>query len=640
MRTDFDMSTVTREERLARRIADLYANDRQFADARPSEAISAAIDQPGLRLPQIVRIVMEGYADRPALAQRAIQLVNDPQTGRASVDLLPRFETTSYRELWDRVGAVSTALAGGPSPSVRPGDRVCMLGFTSVDYTIIDMALVLTGAVSVPLQTSAPVIQLRPIVAETEPSVIAASVTYLDDAVELALTGHAPARLVVFDYHPEVDDQRETFDAARSRLAQAGSPVSVETLADVLDRGKALPAAPVFVADEDDPLTLLIYTSGSTGAPKGAMQPERLVANFWRKLGAWGQPHSAEPWITLSFMPMSHLMARGSLYGTLGNGGTAYFAAKSDLSTFLDDLALVRPTRLDYVPRIWDMLFGEFQSELDRRSSIGVDRAALEASVMAEQRQRLLGGRFVSAMTGSAPISAETRAFVESFLDLHLAEGYGCTEAGTVFVDGQVLRPQVIDYKLADVPDLGYFGTDQPHPRGELLVKTNGMFPGYYKRPEVTAEVFDPDGYYRTGDIMAEVGPDRLAYLDRRNNVLKLSQGEFVTVSKLEAVFGDSPLVGQIYVYGNSARAYLLAVVVPTTDAVSRSRGDIASLKPLIGDSLQDVAKSAGLQSYEVPRDFIVETTPFTLENGLLTGIRKPARAKLKEHYGQRLERL
>jgi fatty acid CoA ligase FadD9 len=633
------MPSDTREERLERRIADVYANDRQFADARPSWPISAAIGQPGLRLPQIVRTVMEGYADRPALAQRAIQLVTDPQTGRTSVDLLPRFETTSYRELWDRVGAVATALAGGPSPLVRPGDRVCVLGFTSVDYTIIDVGLVLTGAVCVPLQTSAPVTQLRSIVAETEPNVIAASVTYLDDAVELALTGHAPARLVVFDYHPEVDDQRETFDAARSRLAQAGSPVSVETLADVLERGKALPAAPEFISDEDDPLTLLIYTSGSTGAPKGAMQPERLVANLWLE-SAWGELRSAEPWITLSFMPMSHLMGRGSLYGTLGNGGTAYFAAKSDLSTFLDDLALVRPTRLDYVPRIWDMLFGEFQSELDRRSFIGVDRAALELSVMAEQRQRLLGGRFVSAMTGSAPISAETRAFVESFLDLHLAEGYGCTEAGTVFVDGQVLRPQVIDYKLADVPDLGYFHTDQPHPRGELLVKTDNLFPGYYKRPEVTAEVFDPDGYYRTGDIMAEVGPDQLAYLDRRNNVQKLSQGEFVTVSKLEAVFGDSPLVGQIYVYGNSARAYLLAVVVPTTDALSRSGGDIASLKPLIGDSLKNVAKAAGLQSYEIPRDFIVETTPFTLENGLLTGIRKMVRPKLKEHYGQRLERL
>ena len=150
--------------------------------------------------------------------------------------------------------------------------------------------------------------------------------------------------------------------------------------------------------------------------------------------------------------------------------------------------------------------------------------------------------------------------------------------------------------------------------------------------------MFDADGYYRTGDIVAEVGPDHLTYLDRRNNVLKLSQGEFVTVAKLETVFGDSPLVRQIFVYGNSARSYLLAVVVPTEDALARH--DVESLKPLITESLQNVARDAGLQSYEIPRDFIIETTPFTLENGLFTGIRKLARPKAKEYYGERLEQL
>ena len=83
------MPVDTREERLARRIADLYATDQQFADARPSEAITAAIDQTGLRLPQLVRTVMEGYADRPALGQRAVRFVNDGETGRTSVELLP-----------------------------------------------------------------------------------------------------------------------------------------------------------------------------------------------------------------------------------------------------------------------------------------------------------------------------------------------------------------------------------------------------------------------------------------------------------------------------------------------------------------------------------------------------------------------
>jgi fatty acid CoA ligase FadD9 len=636
------MSTEPREERLVRRIVDLYLNDQQFADARPSAAVAAAISAPEMRLKQIVRTAMEGYADRPALGQRAVRFLNDPETGRTSFELLPQFETVTYRELWDGVGAFANALARDSVHSVRPGDRVCILGFTSVDYAVIDMALGQLGAVSVPLQTSAPITQLRPIVAETEPVVFAAGAGYLDDAVELILIGHSPARLVVFDYHPEADDQREAFDAARTRLAKAGSPVIVETLTEVVARGEALTAEPLLTPDDDDddPLTLLIYTSGSTGAPKGAMYPERLVANFWRKsMWSWGEP-SAEPSITLSFMPMSHVMGRGILYGTLGNGGTVYFTGRSDLSTLFEDLALVRPTEFNFVPRIWDMLFQEFQSELDRRLSDGADRAALEAQVMAEQRQNLLGGRYVSALTSSAPISAEMKAFVESYLDLHLREGYGSTEAAIVFVDGQVQRPSTIDYKLVDVPDLGYFHTDQPYPRGELLVKTVDLFPGYYKRPEVTADVFDQDGFYRTGDVVAETGPDQLMYVDRRNNVMKLSQGEFVAVSKLEAVFASSPLVRQVYVYGNSARAYLLAVVVPTEDALSRVGGVGEPLKSLISDSLQNVAKEAGLQSYEIPRDFIVETTPFTLENGLLTGIRKLARPRLKEHYSERLEQL
>ena len=127
------------------------------------------------------------------------------------------------------------------------------------------------------------------------------------------------------------------------------------------------------------------------------------------------------------------------------------------------------------------------------------------------------------------------------------------------------MRPPVIDYKLVDVPELGYFLTDKPYPRGELLIKTETMMPGYYKRPEVTAEVFDADGYYRTGDVMAEIEPDRLRYVDRSKNVLKLSQGEFVAVANLEAVFAGAPLVRQIFVYGNSQRANLLAVIVPTT---------------------------------------------------------------------------
>ena len=634
--------SIDTQERLDRRVAELAVNDPEFAAARPDEAVSAAIEAAGRRLPQVAKAVLEGYSDRPALAQRAVELVKDPQTGRTSAKLLPWFDKVTYGELADRVDALSRALTNGADGIVAAGDRVCVLGFTSVDYTTIDIALGVVGAVSVPLQTSAAVAQLQPIVIETEPTVFAASVDYLSDAVDVILNaaeaGHTPARLVVFDYRTEVDDHREALQTAHERLAELA--LTIETLNEVRDRGAGLPAAPDVEPDEDDPLALLIYTSGSTGAPKGAMYPQSNVAKMWnRSTKNWFGPSAAS--ITLNFMPMSHVMGRGSLYGTLGNGGTAYFAARSDLSTLLEDLRLVRPTELNFVPRIWEMLYSEYQSEVGRRTAEGADRQAAESQVLVELRQELLGGRYIFAMTGSAPTSPELRTWVESLLEMHLLDGYGSTEAGMVLFDGEVQRPPVIDYKLVDVPDLGYFATDRPYPRGELLLKTENMFPGYYKRPEVTAGVFDEDGYYRTGDVVAEVGPDRLVYVDRRNNVLKLAQGEFVTLAKLEAEFGNSPLIRQIYIYGNSAQPYLLAVVVPTEDALATHDADgLAALKPLIAESLQNVAKEAGLQSYEVPRDFIVETTPFTLENGLLTGIRKLAWPKLKQHYGERLEQL
>jgi fatty acid CoA ligase FadD9 len=101
------MSTDTREQRLQRRISHLYATDQQFADARPNEAIAHANESPELGLSQIVRTVFDGYADRPALGERSVQFVADASTARTSAQLHPRFNTITYRELSDRVNAVS-----------------------------------------------------------------------------------------------------------------------------------------------------------------------------------------------------------------------------------------------------------------------------------------------------------------------------------------------------------------------------------------------------------------------------------------------------------------------------------------------------------------------------------------------------
>ena len=176
---------------------------------------------------------------------------------------------------------------------------------------------------------------------------------------------------------------------------------------------------------------------------------------------------------------------------------------------------------------------------------------------MAEQREKLIGGRQFSAMTGSAPISPELRSWVEDFLDIHLIEVYGSTEDGVVLVDDTVQRARRCS--TTSWSTCRTSGTSAPTVRirvASYWSRSTDLIPGYYKRPEVTAELFDADGWYHTGDVMAEIAPDQLIYVDRRNNVLKLSQGEFVTVSKLEAAYGGHPSIRQIFVYGNSARSY------------------------------------------------------------------------------------
>ncbi|SDC79616.1 carboxylic acid reductase [Actinokineospora iranica] len=628
---EYDDAGWLADPRARRRLAELLTDDPQVRDVKPDDAVRAAVRRPGMGLAEIVATIMAGYADRPALGERATEPVVSPDTGRTSLRLLPRFDTITYRELWARVRAVAAEWHHHPEHPLRAGEFVAILGFASSDYATLDLACVHLGVVSVPLHASASVAQLEPIIAETGPRVLAASVERLDTAVDLALTGPTVRRVIVFDFHAEVDDEREAVESARGRLADAGSPVVIDTLAAVLDRGAASPAAPLF-AGEDEDLSLLLYTSGSTGTPKGAVYPQRLVADLWS--GATSVWPETVPLIGVIYLPLSHIAGRVVLVESIARGGTAYFTARSDLSCLFEDIALVRPTLLILVPRVCDMLFQRYRAELDRRGAESEE--AVAAEVREVFRRAELGGRVVASMCGSAPLSADVAAFVESVLEVNLRDGYGSTEAGVLMLDSRLLRPPVTDHKLADVPELGYFRTDVPHPRGELLVKAATVIPGYYRRPEVTADIFDEDGYYRTGDIMAQTGPDQLVYVDRRSNVLKLSQGEFVAVSRLEALFVTSPLIQQIFVYGNSERAYLLAVIVPTPAATDQG----AELKRSLTESVRQVARDAGLSSYEIPRDFLVETEPFSAKNGLLSDARKLLRPRLLQRYGDRLEQL
>lgn len=588
----------------------------------PDAALLANIRSGGMSLSQMILGTLEVYADRPALAWR-------PADALAPSGHAAHFVSMSFAELGAQSQAIAAFLAHDPVTRLNPGDPVVTLAFAGPQFVAIDLALGLNGLPIVPLQTSASASQLVDIAKTVKASVLCVSLEHFDKGVAMASGSEAASTLVIFDLEGASAAEQRAMDQARNDLAARG--ITLVTFDEMLARGKRLPPAAPFVPKPgDDPLSIIYYTSGSTGAPKGAMYTERLVQPTW----ASARDYSP---VVLHYQPLNHSFGKSYISMALASGGITCFTARSDLSTFLEDMAMVRPTTLALVPRVSELLYQRFHAEHGDAAAAG---GAQAETAMRQFRTEALGGRVRDAVTGAAPHSPELSAFIEALLGFPLVDGYGATELGMVAVNGYVQKPPVIDYKLIDVPELGYFVTDQPFPRGELIVKSSRLFAGYLGQPGLTASLIDADGYYYTGDIMEEIEPGRIRYLDRRNNVLKLAQGEFVAVARLESLYaGGHPDLAQVFVYGSSSRSYLLAVVVPNTETLPESMPE-SEVKRRVMAALREVAEANDLQTFEVPRDVILEREAFSPENGLLAGVGKVLRPALRARYEEVLEQL
>lgn len=578
---------------------------------------TAFVRRPDATVAQMTLRAFDVYRDRPALGWRA------SHGGQLDDD----FTIIDYAELERRVLNTAAAFAHDHAFGLEPGDPVAILAFANVDFATLNLTLGLCGLPIVPLQTTASVEQLVGMVNEVKPPCIATTLENLETAVTLALACPKTRSVIVFDFDGLDQAEMSLVENARARLARARPGAALLPFSEVRARGAALPPAnPYIPGAGEDPLVIVYYTSGSTGTPKGAMHSQRLVK------AAWMQAREHSP-IVLNYQPLNHVYGMVYLWLTFASGGITCFTGRSDLTTLMEDIAKVRPTTMALVPRICELIQQRFNAQYpDISSDEEVEKALVEF------RETALGGRMADAVVGSAPVDPQLRVFIERLLGRPIIDGYGSTESGSITLDQKVTRPPIIDYKLIDVPELGYFTTDKPHPRGELLIRSNNLFAGYYGRPDLTAAAFDEEGFYRTGDIMAEIEPDRLAYLDRRNNVMKLAQGEFVAIAPLESLYsrGD-PAISQVYLYGNSSRAYLLGVIVPDVDALPKGL-DEAGVKEHLMAALRRIGMEAGVNSYEIPRDIIVEYEPFSVANGLQSSLAKHLRPAFKARYGEQLE--
>jgi fatty acid CoA ligase FadD9 len=597
------------------RVEELYDQDPVLRDLRPDPNVLRLLREGQHSAIDILASAYRQYADRPCLGERERIFETDAE-GRSRARWLPSFRTITYAALWTRV----QALAAGWSATgrVRAGDFVANCGFASIDFVVVDLACLYLGAISVPLQTSTSPEALAAIVAETGLKYLACSSAHLD-IVEAA----SPELTVLVTELDPAD--RDT----NSRVAALGTRRVVDRLVDLERAGAARDVPAAKAAPEQ--LVSILYTSGTTGAPKGVMYADRVFVH--RLSYALFEPPI--PWITVGSLPLNHVTGRFSVHRAALLGGLTHFVADPDMSTLFDDIRLVRPTQLMLVPRVTAIVQQHFQAELVRGG--GGDA---RARVMAEMRTTFLGDRLCLLHTGSASTPPETLAFLRECFGISVVELYGFNEFGAVANDWRIVPG--VDYKLVDVPELGYSVHDRPYPRGELLVRSRYATLGYFKHPAANANLVDEDGFFHSNDVMEERGPRHVVWIDRKTNVVKLSQGVFVGLARLEDLFvARSSYIAQVYLYASSQQPYLLGVIVPDAE-LAQSIGAVGddALRRLLRSELMRIAETAALPSHEVPRDFLIERTPFGAEAGLLTESGKLRRAGLKAAYAERLEAL
>ncbi|NXD19960.1 ACSL5 ligase, partial [Spelaeornis formosus] len=465
-------------------------------------------------------------------------------------------------------------------------------------------------------------------------------------------------------------------DLFDKELKDRGTKVGIEILSlqEVEELGRNNSKEPVPPKPED--LSVVCFTSGTTGNPKGAMLTHQNVvsnaAAFLRCTENTVECTSSD--IVISYLPLAHMFER-VVQAVVYSCGAKVGFFQGDIKLLTDDMKTLKPTLFPVVPRLLNRVYDKIQSG----ANTPVKRCLLKFAVfmkMAEIKQGIvrndsiwdkivfkkvqetMGGRVRIMVTGAAPISPSVLTFLRAALGCQIFEAYGQTEcsAGSTFsmpgdwTTGHVGAPLACNIiKLDDVEEMSYFSSNN---EGEVCIKGPNVFKGYLKDPEKTAEAIDKDGWLHTGDIGKWLPNGTLKIIDRKKNIFKLAQGEYIAPEKIENVYIRSAPVAQVFVHGESLRSFLIGIVVPDAEMLPEFAAKLglkgsfeelcknSAVKKAILDDMIRLGREAGLKSFEQVKDLYIHTELFSVENGLLTPTLKAKRGDLVKFFQKEIEAL
>jgi long-chain acyl-CoA synthetase len=526
---------------------------------------------------------------------------------------------------WDEAARRVDELAHGfLALGLRKGDAFAILGTTRLEWALVNFALARIGVIVVPVYPTSSPADCAYVLGHSD----AVGIICEDDEMRARIDGiRAQTQLERLLTFVDLDDL-----AARGREHAAAHPDAVEEI------GSAI--------GEDDVLTI-VYTSGTTGPPKGCVM---LHKNYASVVESLSEIHLNRPGDTvLLFLPLAHTYAQLVLYDGAGVGFTIAFSP--DIQRVAEALQEVRPTGMPSVPRVYEKVHAAISAKFEEAT--GVERRIVDwalrvghrASRLRQQGRSLppglavqyriadrlvyskvkerLGGRLRAGVSGAAPISVEILDFFLA-MDVLILEGYGLTESssgcsvnrendfrfGTV---GRVLP--AVEVRTAD--------------DGEILIRGDNVFAGYYKDEEATRQTIDDEGWLHTGDVGGLDEDGFLRITDRKKDIIVTAGGKNVAPQNLENDLKRLPGISQAVVVGDR-RPYLVALItmeprVEDTEAAAQAAVD-------------DVNRER--TRYEQIKRFAVLERDFSAELGEVTPTMKLRRKAIVEHFADEIDRL
>ncbi|EMR09787.1 hypothetical protein PNEG_01970 [Pneumocystis murina B123] len=578
---------------------------------------------------------------------------------------LSDFEYITYKEFYEKVHNIGSGLR---SLGFLKNDRISIYAATSVEwltmaFSCISQALTIVAAYDT-LKDG-----LLSCFLETEIKGIFCDATLLSNIV-IFLKSITTLKLIIYHGKPQ-EDVLECFKEYKD--------LKVLSIEEVESFGKNNPADPDPPLPDD--LICIMYTSGSTNVPKGVLMTHKNVVAAVSGITFVFESYIDSNDSVLSYLPLAHIyefvFEIFAFYsGLLIGYGTVKTLSDANCLNCKGDIQAFRPTIITGVPAVWESVRKGIIEKLNSSSKIkqklfwaayniksrlllrSVPGIGILNALVFKHIRVAMGGRLRVIFNGGSSISIETQKFLSTVLCPMLI-GYGLTETCatcTIMAPNEFSLGTVgsisttLEAKLVDVPDAGYF-TDSTPQQGEIWFRGAPISKGYFNRDEEDKEVYTDDFWFKTGDIGEWTENGQLRIIDRKKNLVKTLNGEYIALEKLESVYRSCNIISNICIYADPYHLKPIAIATPS-EALKKNlldngvsfEDDISlicknkEVRYFVLNELLKIAKKNNFATIEYLENIILIDEEFSSQNGLLTAAQKFQRKKIYAKYKEEID--